>query len=1003
MADDGGADQLANLHLDEVTGEKVSKSELKKRQKQRTQEEKKREKAAAAPPKPKQEKNVSAEEEESQLTPNQYFEIRSGKIQKLRQSKAPNPYPHKFNVTTDLREFLPQYEHIKTGEHLKDVEVRVGGRIYTKRASGTKLVFYDIRAEGVKIQVMCQAQEAAGSVPFEQQHEHLRRGDIIGIVGYPGRTAPRNRPEGELSIFAREVILLTPCLHQIPSEHYGFKDQEQRYRQRYLDLIMNDNSRNVFLTRSKMITYIRRFFDEKDFVEVETPMMNAVAGGATAKPFVTHHNDLDMNLFMRVAPELYLKMLIVGGLERVYELGRLFRNEGIDLTHNPEFTTCEFYMAYADVYDIMDITEDLVSGLVKHVTGSYQTTFHTQTGEEYRVNWEKPWKRIDMMEGLEKACGEKFPPGEELHTTETNEFLKRILKKMNVECTPPQTNARMLDKLVGEFLEETCINPTFITGHPQMMSPLAKYHRDRPGLCERFEAFVCKKEIVNAYTELNDPFDQRLRFEEQARQKDQGDDEAQMIDENFCTSLEYGLPPTGGWVLTFPFMKEEANQGKDKRTAAEVVGIKPEVEEGIRESSSDAPKALQSAVRVASLHPFTPPNYDLPTAKMRGALHTEFETITIHTAKCDLCNQHNRSEMFRCVKCGRQCCKPCWDSKGGDGRHQLHNKQKIAYTGPKAEPLPPMAEKEKVRDGRGKGRRGATTKKRAREMDSEEESTVETESRSLSITSDGFTEGSAASEHKRRRQASGGHSSSRSPEAKRSDKSRKVVVLKTSAPSTRKSTPAIETPTSATKTSTPNVKPSTPTIKPSTKLRKLAPAPPSKPSSLPNRLSFLSAPTPKNPNPKKVNPSPSPIHKILIQPPPHQRSPYDLDSAVNNLLSASQNIISSSSNSENEDGRKRTPAKKPSNKNTNDAAHKEKEKERKDRDGMHSLLSAAEMLEKSHAENFGSSPAAAASPYRGGFLGMGNTDFGKGRKELGVVDEEGEHHLSSYQVDGGNQ
>ncbi|MCJ1478411.1 lysyl-tRNA synthetase [Lambiella insularis] len=597
--------QMANLHLDEVTGEKVSKSELKKRQKQRQQEEKKREKAAAAPP--RAEKHMSQEEEENNLTPNQYFEIRSAKIKRLRESKTPNPYPHKFNVTTDLRDFLKKYDSIKTGEHFKDVEIRVGGRIYTKRSSGSKLVFYDIRAEGVKVQVMCQAQEAAGSVPFEEQHEHLRRGDIIGIVGYPGRTAPRNRPEGELSIFAREIILLTPCLHQIPSEHYGFKDQEQRFRQRYLDLIMNDKSRNVFVTRSKMITYIRRFFDEKDFVEVETPMMNAIAGGATAKPFVTHHNDLNMDLFMRVAPELYLKMLVVGGLERVYELGRQFRNEGIDLTHNPEFTTCEFYMAYADVYDIMDMTEDLVSGLVKHLHGSYDTMFHTQTGEEYFVNWKKPWKRIEMIPALEEACGEQFPPGEQLHTKETNEFLKRILKKKGVDCSPPQTNARMLDKLVGEFIEDRCINPTFITGHPQMMSPLAKYHREHAGLCERFEAFVCKKEIVNAYTELNDPFDQRLRFEEQARQKDQGDDEAQMVDENFCTSLEFGLPPTGGWgmgidrlvmfltdhysikeVLAFPFMREEQGQGKEKRLAAEVAGVQPVAVEGIRGSLVNA-------------------------------------------------------------------------------------------------------------------------------------------------------------------------------------------------------------------------------------------------------------------------------------------------------------------------------------------------------------------------------------------------------------------------------
>ncbi|KAK2733381.1 lysyl-tRNA synthetase [Onygenales sp. PD_40] len=601
-ATDAAAANLANLHLDEVTGERVSKSELKKRQKARAKEAEKREKAAAAPPKAQPAaKKASAEEEESELTPNQYFEIRSGKVNKLRQTKNPNPYPHKFQVTTDVREFLKEYQSLEKGEQRTETEVRVAGRIYTKRSAGAKLVFYDIRAEGVKIQVACQAQNATGDVSFEEQHEPLRRGDIIGIVGFPGRTSPKNRADGELSIFAREVVLLAPCLHQIPSEHFGLRDQEQRYRQRYLDLIMNDRSRNVFVTRSKIVSYVRRFFDERDFIEVETPMMNSIAGGATAKPFVTHHNDHNMDMFMRVAPELYLKMLIVGGLERVYELGRQFRNEGIDLTHNPEFTTCEFYWAYADVYDIMNVTEELVSGLVKHITGSYETTFHTQTGEEYKVNWQAPWKRIEMIPALEEATGEKFPPGDQLHTAETNAFLKKVLKKVNVECSPPETNARMLDKLVGEFIEETCINPTFITGHPQMMSPLAKYHRDNVGLCERFEAFVCKKEIVNAYTELNDPFDQRLRFEEQAKQKDQGDDEAQLIDENFCTSLEYGLPPTGGWgmgidrlvmfltdnysikeVLAFPFMKEDKNVTKEK-LAAEVVGVQASPEEGIRE------------------------------------------------------------------------------------------------------------------------------------------------------------------------------------------------------------------------------------------------------------------------------------------------------------------------------------------------------------------------------------------------------------------------------------
>ncbi|KAK6507982.1 lysyl-tRNA synthetase [Arthrobotrys musiformis] len=598
---------VANLHLDEVTGEMISKSELKKRLKQREKEEAKRKKdaekkasGAAEPPK-KKAGLVDKSAEEAELTPNQYFELRSRTINQLRTTKNPNPYPHKFHVKDTIPDFVSKHSDLKPGEERPDVSVAVAGRIYAYRSFGDKLRFYEIRANGHRIQAVASAANAQGP-EFAAQHEYLRRGDIVGIVGFPGYTNPKGAKDGaagELSIFVREITLLSPSLHMLPTEHFGLKDQETRYRQRYLDLIMNQRTRETFITRSKMVSYIRKYFDEREFVEVETPMMNAIAGGATAKPFITHHNELDMNLFMRVAPELYLKMLVVGGLERVYEIGRQFRNEGIDLTHNPEFTTCEFYMAYADVNDVMDMTEELVSGLVKYVTGGYTTKFHTQSGEIYDVNWEKPWRRVDMMTELEKATGKKFPAGDQLHTTETNEFLKDLLKELKIECTPPLTNARMLDKLVGEFIEETCVNPTFITGHPQMMSPLAKYHRSIPGLCERFEAFVCKKEIVNAYTELNDPFDQRLRFEEQARQKDQGDDEAQLIDENFCTSLEYGLPPTGGWgmgidrmvmfltdhysikeVLAFPFMKDD---GQDKKFASEVVGIKPQQADAVGE------------------------------------------------------------------------------------------------------------------------------------------------------------------------------------------------------------------------------------------------------------------------------------------------------------------------------------------------------------------------------------------------------------------------------------
>jgi lysyl-tRNA synthetase class II len=421
--------------------------------------------------------------------------------------------------------------------------------------------------------------------------------------------------------------------------------QETRFRQRYLDLIVNPEVQDIFRTRSRIISGVRRYLDDRGFLEVETPMMNMIPGGATARPFITYHNELDLQLYMRIAPELYLKQLVVGGLDRVYEIGKQFRNEGIDLTHNPEFTTCEFYQvgralrcrgagavqtwrsrrgacrpsvpgaglgplecqpqswlgatldpphknkstthtqththrhthtytrthahhpqAYADYNDLIAMTEELVSGLVLSIKGSYKIQYHPDgpEGKAIDIDFTPPFRRISMVSGLEEALGVKLPG--DLDSEEARLALVELCKKHGVECSPPHTTARLLDKLVGEFIESQCINPTFICDHPQIMSPLAKWHRALPGMTERFELFVNCKEVCNAYTELNDPLRQRQLFQQQAAAKAQGDDEAMFVDENFCTALEYGLPPTGGWGLgidRFTMMLTDKNNIKE--------------------------------------------------------------------------------------------------------------------------------------------------------------------------------------------------------------------------------------------------------------------------------------------------------------------------------------------------------------------------------------------------------------------------------------------------------
>ena len=408
-------------------------------------------------------------------------------------------------------------------------QVCMAGRMMSKRVMG-KASFADLRDTTGDIQMYVKRDDVGADV--YQEFKKFDIGDIVGVRGYVFRTKM-----GEISVHVTEVVLLSKSLLPLPEKFHGLKDQETRYRQRYVDLIVNPEVRRAFEVRSRFIRYMRRYLDERDYMEVETPVLNTIAGGAAARPFITHHNTLDIDMYMRIATELPLKRLIIGGIDRVYEIGRIFRNEGMDPKHNPEFTTVELYQAYADFHTMMDIAEGILSGAAKEILGTYQVEWQ---GEQ--VDLTPGWRRLTMVDAVREYAGVDFAA-----ITDDAEAVAAA-KAIGVELADAaeKTWGNALYACFDQKVEEKLVQPTFITMYPVEVSPLTKRSPEDPRLTERFELFICHSELANAYSELNDPIDQRQRFEKQVEQRERGDEETEMMDEDFLTAMEYGMPPTGG-------------------------------------------------------------------------------------------------------------------------------------------------------------------------------------------------------------------------------------------------------------------------------------------------------------------------------------------------------------------------------------------------------------------------------------------------------------------------
>ncbi|MBW4655413.1 MAG: lysine--tRNA ligase [Kaiparowitsia implicata GSE-PSE-MK54-09C] len=464
-------------------------------------------------------------------------DLRATRIEKAQQLRdlGFNPYAYRWDVTHNAAELQDKYADLENGAEVGD-EVAIAGRIMNRRVFG-KLAFFTLQDETGTLQLYLDRQTIQDGMADTdaEAFDHLKTltdaGDFFGVRGTLKRT-----DKGELSIKVNQYAILTKSLQPLPDKWHGLTDVEKRYRQRYVDLIVNPEVRNTFRRRAQITTSIRQFLTQRDFLEIETPVLQSEAGGADARPFVTYHNTLDMELYLRIATELHLKRLVVGGFEKVFEIGRIFRNEGISTRHNPEFTSIEVYWAYGDYHDMMALTEELIVAVAQSVCPSLALTYQGQP-----IDLTPPWRRVSMHEIVQDAIGVDFAQFQSLDEAKAAATAAGITNLDKCDAI-----GRVLNEAFEQKVEPTLIQPTFVTDYPVEISPLAKPHRSKPGLVERFELFIVGRETANGFSELTDPIDQRLRFEAQAARKAAGDLEAHEVDEDFLLALEYGLPPTVG-------------------------------------------------------------------------------------------------------------------------------------------------------------------------------------------------------------------------------------------------------------------------------------------------------------------------------------------------------------------------------------------------------------------------------------------------------------------------